>query len=308
MPDKPLISMVIVAYEMARELPRTLRTALPPYQKGIESGDVEVIVVDNGSREPLSRSQIEAFPGVTLKIMEAANPSPVAAIHAGAQLARGEWLGILVDGARMLSPGILEKVLLAGKLDPDPFVSTVACHLGSTLQQISTREGYNQSVEDELLASIAWEEDGYKLFSISTLAASSANGWFGPISESNAVFLKRESYFGMGGFDPAFQTPGGGYCNLDFYKRAVERFGKSHIQLLGEATFHQVHGGVSTNHLSGQISMGNSAIFREEYLRIRGAAYQQPTDVPILLGQAFPECRATMKHALDSVLSRDRGR
>ncbi|NDD63778.1 MAG: hypothetical protein EBZ36_07345, partial [Acidobacteria bacterium] len=37
---------------MAREAPRTILSALPPYQKNVTASDYEVIVVDNGSTEP----------------------------------------------------------------------------------------------------------------------------------------------------------------------------------------------------------------------------------------------------------------
>ena len=48
------LSVVVVAYDMARELPRTLRSLSTPYQRDLESADYEVVVVDNGSPEPLS--------------------------------------------------------------------------------------------------------------------------------------------------------------------------------------------------------------------------------------------------------------
>ena len=48
--SRPLVSIVVVSYDMERELPRTLHTLSAPYQVGLESDAVEVIVVDNGSR------------------------------------------------------------------------------------------------------------------------------------------------------------------------------------------------------------------------------------------------------------------
>ena len=52
--------------------------------------------------------------------------------------------------------------------------------------------GYDQAAEDELLAGIDWREDGYRLFDVSVLNGSSAWGWFEPIAESSALFLRRE--------------------------------------------------------------------------------------------------------------------
>ena len=58
----------------------------------------------------------------------------------------------------------------------------------------SVKEGYNQLVEDELLATLSWEDDGYKLFDISVYAASSHNGWFSLPNETNAFFMRRGGF------------------------------------------------------------------------------------------------------------------
>src|SRR4051812_34577202 len=50
----PDLSVVVVAYCMARELPRTLQSLGAEYQTGIDDGQVEVLVVDNGSPDPLT--------------------------------------------------------------------------------------------------------------------------------------------------------------------------------------------------------------------------------------------------------------
>ena len=44
----PTLSVVVVAYDMARELPRTLASLAPAYQRGIERADYEVIVSASG--------------------------------------------------------------------------------------------------------------------------------------------------------------------------------------------------------------------------------------------------------------------
>jgi hypothetical protein len=50
---KPTLSIVVVVHRMAREARRTLHSLTREYQRGIEGLDYEVIVVDNGSPEPL---------------------------------------------------------------------------------------------------------------------------------------------------------------------------------------------------------------------------------------------------------------
>ena len=50
----------------------------------------------------------------------------------------------------------------------------------------------------------------------------------------------------LGGFDERYEEPGGGLVNLDFYARAVAA--ADYVwTLLGEGTFHQVHGGAATS-------------------------------------------------------------
>ena len=55
---QPRVSVGVVSYNMARELPRVLFTLTPPYQRGLRDGDIELIVVDNGSRKPPSADDL----------------------------------------------------------------------------------------------------------------------------------------------------------------------------------------------------------------------------------------------------------
>src|SRR4249919_1004270 len=93
---------------MARELPRTLATLAPGYQQGIEEDDYDVVVVDNGSHDPIDPALIAGFPGrIRLVRVDPAPPSPSRAANLGLELAEGELIGMIVDGARMASPGLL---------------------------------------------------------------------------------------------------------------------------------------------------------------------------------------------------------
>jgi len=56
------LSVVIVAYNMERELPRTLQALAPSYQVDGERLDYEVIVVDNGSRPAVSQAPVPPPP------------------------------------------------------------------------------------------------------------------------------------------------------------------------------------------------------------------------------------------------------
>ncbi len=279
----PELSLVVVAYNMARELPRTIRTLSTDYQRGVEAGEVEVIVVDNGSTRPFDEDACRRWiPDLKILRMENPTVSPVAAINRGIEAAQGNLIGVFIDGARMASPGLLRAALMAARLHERPVIGTLAFHLGPDVQMRSVREGYDQEAEDTLLAGSGWEEDGYRLFDISVFAGSSARGWFQVPAETNALFLTAAHWRELGGYDPRFRTPGGGLANLDTWKRAVESEGCFPVMLLGEGTFHQVHGGVATNALKPP-----TAEFREEYAALRGGPYVIPQAQVHLFG-SFP--------------------
>ncbi len=262
------LSLVVIAYNMARELPRTLLSLSPAMQRNCTAGDYELIVVDNGSAQAVEPPPTAA--GVRLVRIEpaVAAASPVQAVQLGLDCARGDLVGVLIDGARLASPGLVASALRAQRLSPRAVILTLGFHLGPKVQMQSVHEGYDQAVEDRLLEAARWWEDGYRLFDISVLAGSSSRGWFHPINESNAIFMPRALWSELGGCDPRFVSPGGGYANLDLLKRAVALDGATVVTLLGEGTFHQVHGGVATNALEGP-----HAAFEAEYLAIRGEPY-----------------------------------
>jgi hypothetical protein len=290
------VSVVVVAYDMAREIPRTLQSLAPSYQRGIGADDYEVIVVDNGSPTPLDPAPLGAFDGRlrTMRI-EAAPPTPAHAANLGIEMAESDFVGLLVDGARLVSPGLLAHACLARALAPRPVIATLGWHLGSIRHMDARDAGYDQTAEDELLAGSGWENDGYRLFSISTLAASSARGWFAPMGESNGLFMAKSMWEELGGLDEAFTLPGGGLSNHDLYRRACELDGAQLVVLLGEGTFHQIHGGAAT---SGRIGWDE---MHAEYVQLRGHAYRPPENERLYLGTvpdaALPHIEQSAKRA-----------
>jgi hypothetical protein len=58
-------------------------------------------------------------------------------------------------------------------------------------------------------------------------------------------------------------------------REAAEQEGVTLVTLLGEATFHQVHGGITTN-VAPAVREERVATYREQYRRIRGRDYRIP--------------------------------
>jgi hypothetical protein len=283
----PELSIVVVAYCMARELPRTLQSLAPDYQTGVDAGAVEVLVVDNGSPDPLVVPE-----GVGCIRLDPAPPSPARAANAGIEAARSDFVGLIVDGARMASPGLCATALLARRLAARPVIATLGWHLGSERHMDARATGYDEAVEDQLLADADWFADGYRLFGISTLAGSSGRGWFGPMGESSALFMPKALWSELGGLDEAFALPGGGLVNHDLYRRACALAGAEHVVLLGEGTFHQIHGGAATSRRFSWDEM------HADYERIRGKPYRPPATDPLFVGRV-PE--AALAHVEESV-------
>jgi hypothetical protein len=269
MNSQPTLTVIVVFHNMAREAPRTLFTLSAEYQRGVCPGDYEVIVVDAGSATPLEESFVKRFGENFRLVRSPAAPSPVVAVNRAVTLARGEAIALCIDGARMLTPGILRHMLDAFKTWNNPVVATLAWHLGPKIQNESMLEGYNQAAEDSLLDSVDWRADGYELFRISSLAGSSKNGWFCPIGESNCVAVRKEAWSRLGGLHDGFVSPGGGLVNLDFYREACLHLDPL-VVLLGEGTFHQFHGGVATN---VPWEHHPKDAFNIEYTAVRGEAF-----------------------------------
>jgi hypothetical protein len=295
---RPILSFIVIVYKMPEQAKKTLLSLSSAYQQGVSDNDYEVIVVENSSNQMLTEKDVTSFgKNFSYHSREETAPTPVYAINYGAQQAKGDHIVLMIDGARMLSPGVINYMLAATRLADLPIISVPGYHLGHKLQQQSILEGYDNKAEQELLDSIEWPHKGYRLFEISCLSGTSGGGFFRPIGESNCLSIPAKLWFEIGGIDTNFVLTGGGQSNLDLYKRVVETAETTLITLAGEGSFHQVHGGVTT----GQGEEAKRRKIHEshfaEYTALRGQPYSPPEKRSIYLG-SFPDC--AMKNVLHS--------
>lgn len=243
---KPLISIILIIYKMRRQAERTLRTMLPGYQQGVQQDDYEVIIVENESSEMMDSDFVNALPdNFKYFSRKESSVTPVAAINFAFQQCRGEFIGLILDGARMLSPRVLCNAKMAHAIHSECLVSVPGYHLGAQEQHLNTPDDIRKEVE--WLESVNWMQNGYELFNFAVWGGGNKKGFFHPFMESNCFFSSMNKFRAIGFADPSFDLPGGGALNLHMYRKIGLMPDTPYFLLYGEGTFHQSHGGVTTN-------------------------------------------------------------
>lgn len=282
----PVLSVVVIVYDMARQALNTLRSLDPVYQ-GVDPALYEVIVVENRSRSVMDQAAIAALPAAAIPghlsyiLRDEPGMSPAAAINAGIARARGQTIGIMIDGARMLSPGVLRHVLMAQRITDRALVAVPGYQLGPTPQHLDAE----RSAEDDfaLLDQIAWPAAGYALFEVASMSQANWQGFFRSFMECNCLFAPADVLADLGGADERFDLPGGGALNLFMYHRLANHPRTELFVLPGEGSFHQSHGGVTTAPRADRDAF--LARVLDQLNTYLGGPFQSPNVPATLLGQ-----------------------
>ena len=104
--------------------------------------------------------------------------------------------------------------------------------------------------------------------------------------------MPRSSFIQMGGFDKRFQTSGGGLVNHDFLYRVLSRPETCPVVILGEGSFHQIHGGVASNVPPDKHPW---EVFKAEYIRIHGKLNLKISSTPYYIGKMPGAARKFIK-------------
>ena len=283
--EGPLVSFVVIVYDMPRQAENTVRSLFTDYQVDANAADYEVVIVENESDNPMDSGFVRSLPGnFSYHLRKETEPTPIHAINYGIAQSQGENVCVMIDGARVLTPGIVKNTILGHRLSELAVVTVPGYHLGFELQQKAVGSGYDENTERGLMESISWPEDGYRLFDIACFSGSCAAGFYLPHSESNCISMPRKIWDDLGGYDARFNMRGGGVVNLDLFKRACEYPGAVHVFLHGEGTFHQFHGGVTTGGEDAEKRQKFIDAIMAQYEEIRGSKYESPSTEPIYLG------------------------
>jgi len=126
MENAPDLTAIVIMHNMVREAPRTLYSLSRAYQRALGGLRYRVLVLDHGSREPLPPDVARRFDAdIDYRFVRTDAVSPVAAINAAAAEVTSPLLMISIDGARILSPGLLGWVRRAALLFADPLIYTL---------------------------------------------------------------------------------------------------------------------------------------------------------------------------------------
>ena len=266
------LSVIVIAHNMTREIPRTLHSLSREYQVECDELNYEVLVIDNGSTSALDEGNVRAFgPQFEYHYLNNPPPSPAYAMNYGAAQSSGDILCFIIDGAHILTPGVFKFALASFRAFNQAIVATRYFFLGPGDQNDSILQGYSETREDALLEQIRWPEDGYRLYEIGSPLQGNVPKvtWFNKMLESNCLFMSRRSFEDIGGADERFDIPGGGFLNIDIYRQACELPGTQPVLLVGEGSFHQLHGGTTTN-VTPEQRDARVRGYQEQYRDLRG--------------------------------------
>ncbi|PLW68216.1 hypothetical protein C0039_13600 [Pseudohalioglobus lutimaris] len=279
---------------MPEQLERTLFTLSATYQRNVDAQDYEVIVVENSSDRPFAAEKLDALQGnFRYFLREETAKTPVHALNFGFAQARGEYVGIMIDGAHMITPRVIEHALACFRAHPNCLVGIPVHHLGPEEQNISTGNGYDIAEQDRLLGSVEWREDGYELFRVSVWCSAHSRGFMQPISESNCYFVPRANLAQIEHADTRFDYEGGGAINLHMFRALGLLPGTVYLLLMGEASFHQFHGGVTSNETREQV-VGK---FYSQLSELWRGKYKALTREPLFYGSISPQAQALISAA-----------
>ncbi len=245
---KPTLSIIVIGFRMSRQLENTLQSLSCVYQRNCNPDSYEVVVVENSSDDCLSNSFVNSLSGhFRYYLREEVSNSPVPAVNFAFEKCRGNFIGLIIDGARMLSPRVIEHALLASNASNNAVVMVPGYHIGSQEQHLHS-DSYTFEQDQQLLDSIRWQTNGYRLFEISTFSNGNRRGFLQPMMECSCVFAAYANFEKIGFADRRFMLVGGGAINLHIYRSLGMLKDSRLFVLAGEGSFHQFHGGATTSH------------------------------------------------------------
>lgn len=306
-----MLSIIVVLHNMPAQAWNTLQSLRPEYQfssaggtNGALANDYEVIVVENRSANMLSPDKVAQLPtNFHYHLRDETGVSPAAAVNFGLQQASGDVIGLLIDGARMLTPGILRLLQDVQRGYDNALVTVPGYYLtaeGASADSgdVAAKPASDAStIEQDYLRQLGWQQNGYALFQQAVFSNGNRHGYLRPFMESTTFFVNRWALEDIGGADESFQLAGGGALILDMYRRLALKSKLEYIVLPGEGNFHQYHGGVSTQKSAERDARVQQ--FKQQLDERWPNGFKAVTREPILLGKISEAAMPFLEQSCD---------
>ncbi len=295
----PKLSIIVVVYRMSRQAMNTLYSLSAQYQRNVQETDYEVLVMENLSDDALNAEAVAAL-GSNFRYFprQETLPSPVHAINEGFHHAQASFIGLIIDGARMVTPRIIEYALSISRTSTNPLAVVPSFNLGPFPHHKNIDHQYSEAIEEALLARANWKENGYRLFDICNLGEANPRGIFQPFMESNCFFASKNNFSTIGYADTQFQYAGGGALNMHMF-RSIGMLDqcKHYWMMVGEGSFHQLHGGVTTSQQDTQNREQTLKQFQEQLETIWDGRFLALEREPLLIGSANSHAQSFLRYS-----------
>ena len=303
----PGLSIIVIVYNMPRQAMNTLLSLALPYQKNVSADEYEVIVVENCSDNNLDACSVAALgPQFRYFLRDEKGVSPVPAVNFAFSQCRGNQIGLIIDGARMVTPRVLEYAMLGAK------ISDASIDHGSRLSPWV--KGTRNFIYKRVIAN-NWKSKNWQKWNGRIMVIDSSNGLAGaPVTSAviynrcrNAahLFCSADNFRSIGGADERFDQPGGGSINLYLYRKLGMLPEIQLFVLPGEGSFHQFHGGVTTQEFPEDDA--RKAVLKSFDTRLEevwGAPFKALSREPMLLGAVTHWAQPFLEKASDMASQR----
>tara|TARA_Y100000589_G_scaffold236148_1_gene223578 strand:- start:4623 stop:5432 length:810 start_codon:yes stop_codon:yes gene_type:complete len=235
------LSIIIGSYELTHQISNTVTSIFSALSHCELSA--EIIIADNSKNlKAIDNLDINLF-NVDVIDFSQLNIAIHASMNLAVQRASGHYLCLMIDGARLWSPNILRDVDQC--LSQRSVVHVPNYQLGSDYQMYGNHSDTSFKHEHELLQNCGWPFLNTPQLIDSSFLEPHAG--IGPtVFESNCLFLSREIWDEINGYDLQFKRKDGGFASADLLTRLIEHDCK--LMILPDAgTFHQFHYGTTTS-------------------------------------------------------------
>lgn len=234
----PKLSVVMLVQGTPRQSENAIFSLSAAYQRNVREQDYEIVVVETRSNEMLGRGRVEKIAS-NVRYFEHGHGGlgPNVPWKLGITKARAALVGVLLDGASVATPGVVEHALWASRIGERALYAVPSHHLRPVTLPARGRKQEGDGANLALLESVDWRKWGYRLFEIAIENEWPTGSPSDPIVDCSFLFCQRALWDEIAertandGAEPFDEL-----CRLEQTKLVVP---------WSEGTFHQYHAGIA---------------------------------------------------------------